>query len=238
MLPDATIEQKIATGFHRNAMTNEEGGVDPEESRYEVLVDRANTTATVWLGSTLACAQCHNHKCDPFTQKDYFRVLSFIANNDYDGRAVRRHALLRADARTATRTGRAQELQANIERLDQRLKTPTPSGRRAEDLGRIAAHVVDRMDRDARSASATNGVTLRIQPMVPCSPRASTPRRRATPSPPAGLWRASPAFASRRCRMPRCRGGRDATDTTACVTGFPGVASAAGRPWRPSSSGP
>ena len=87
MLPNATIEQKIATGFHRNAMTNEEGGVDPEESRYEVLVDRANTTATVWLGSTLACAQCHNHKYDPFTQKDYFRLLSFFANNDYDGRS-------------------------------------------------------------------------------------------------------------------------------------------------------
>ena len=54
MLPNATAEQKIATGFHRNAMTNEEGGVDPEESLYEVLVDRVNTTATVWLGTTLA----------------------------------------------------------------------------------------------------------------------------------------------------------------------------------------
>jgi mono/diheme cytochrome c family protein len=60
MLPEATVEQKIASGFHRNAMTNEEGGVDPDESRYEMLVDRVNTTATVWLGSTLACAQCHN----------------------------------------------------------------------------------------------------------------------------------------------------------------------------------
>jgi lambda repressor-like predicted transcriptional regulator/cytochrome c553 len=88
MLPDATIEQKIATGFHRNAMTNEEGGVDPEESRYEVLVDRANTTATVWLGSTLACAQCHNHKYDPFTQKDYFRMLAFFQNGDYEVRVA------------------------------------------------------------------------------------------------------------------------------------------------------
>ena len=52
-------------------MTNEEGGVDPEEARYEMLVDRVNTTATVWFGTTLGCAQCHNHKYDPFTQKDY-----------------------------------------------------------------------------------------------------------------------------------------------------------------------
>ena len=86
MLPDATTEQKIATGFHRNAMTNEEGGVDPEESTYEVLVDRVNTTATVWLGTTLACAQCHNHKYDPFSQKDYFRFLAFFANGDFESR--------------------------------------------------------------------------------------------------------------------------------------------------------
>src|SRR5207247_3650 len=62
MLPGATPEQVVASGFHRNAMTNEEGGIDPEEAHYEVLVDRVNTTATVWLGTTLGCAQCHNHK--------------------------------------------------------------------------------------------------------------------------------------------------------------------------------
>ena len=58
--PMPTPEQQIASGFHRNAMTNEEGGIDPEEAHHEVLVDRVNTTATVWLGSTLGCAQCHN----------------------------------------------------------------------------------------------------------------------------------------------------------------------------------
>ena len=85
MLPNATPDQLIASGFHRNAMTNEEGGVDPEESRYEMLVDRVNTTATVWLGSTLGCAQCHNHKYDPFSQKDYYRMMAFFQNTDYDG---------------------------------------------------------------------------------------------------------------------------------------------------------
>ena len=111
MLPDATVEQRIATGFHRNAMTNEEGGVDPEESLYEVLVDRVNTTATVWLGSTLACAQCHNHKYDPFSQKDYFRFLAFFAGTDYDDHGLeRRQPLPRGEARSrlARAGGRAQ----------------------------------------------------------------------------------------------------------------------------------
>ncbi len=77
MLPDATLGQKVATGFHRNTMTNEEGGVDKDEARWETQLDRVHTTATVWLGSTFACAQCHNHKYDPFTQKDFYRFLAF-----------------------------------------------------------------------------------------------------------------------------------------------------------------
>lgn len=83
MLSGATTEQKIATGFHRNAMLNEEGGVDPEEARWETLVDRVGTTATVWLGSTLACAQCHNHKYDPFTQKEFYQFMAFFNNTEY-----------------------------------------------------------------------------------------------------------------------------------------------------------
>jgi len=78
LLPDATLDQKIATGFHRNTMTNEEGGTDPEEARWETLVDRVNTTAAVWLGTTFACCQCHNHKYDPFTQKEFYRFLAFF----------------------------------------------------------------------------------------------------------------------------------------------------------------
>jgi hypothetical protein len=82
LLPHATLEQRIATGFHRNTMTNEEGGVDPGEARWETLLDRVNTTAAVWLGTTLACAQCHNHKYDPFSQKDYYRFLAFFESSD------------------------------------------------------------------------------------------------------------------------------------------------------------
>lgn len=80
LLPNATESQKIATGFHRCAATNVEAGSLPEETRAEQLIDRVNTTATVWLGSTLECAQCHDHKFDPFTSTDYYRILAFFNN--------------------------------------------------------------------------------------------------------------------------------------------------------------
>jgi hypothetical protein len=83
MLPGATVEQRIATGFHRNTQLNQEGGIDVEEARFETLVDRVNTTGTVWLGTTVACAQCHNHKFDPVSQKDYYRLLAFFDNARY-----------------------------------------------------------------------------------------------------------------------------------------------------------
>jgi cytochrome c553 len=83
MLPGATTAQKIATGFHRNTLLNQEGGIDVEEARWETLVDRVNTTAFTWLGSTVACAQCHNHKFDPVSQKDYYRMMAFFDNAEY-----------------------------------------------------------------------------------------------------------------------------------------------------------
>ena len=75
--------QLIATGFNRNTLLNEEGGIDPEEFHWYSLIDRVNTTASVWLGLTLGCAQCHNHKFDPFTQNDYYRFLAFFDNTEY-----------------------------------------------------------------------------------------------------------------------------------------------------------
>jgi hypothetical protein len=84
LLPDATIDQRIATGFHRNTIINTEGGTDDEEFRVAAVIDRVNTTAQVWLGTTIACAQCHDHKYDPFTQKEYFQLYAFF-NNTADG---------------------------------------------------------------------------------------------------------------------------------------------------------
>jgi len=83
LLPDATKRQRVATGFHRNSMINQEGGAKPEQFRNEVAVDRVNTTGAVWLGLTVGCAQCHTHKYDPLTHTEYFRLFAFF-NGDAD----------------------------------------------------------------------------------------------------------------------------------------------------------
>ena len=78
LLPNPSLSQRIATGFHRNHMLNEEGGVIPEEFLAEYCADRVETTATVWLGQTLNCARCHDHKFDPFTQRDFYGLYAFF----------------------------------------------------------------------------------------------------------------------------------------------------------------
>ena len=83
LLPNPTDEQLIATAFHRNTMTNSEGGTDDEEFRNAAVVDRVNTTLQVWMGLTMGCAQCHTHKYDPITQEEYFQVFA-ILNNTQD----------------------------------------------------------------------------------------------------------------------------------------------------------
>ena len=80
LLPNATQAQRIATGFHRNTMVNEEGGIDPLEFRFYAMVDRVNTTATTWLGLTLGCAQCHTHKFDPVPHRSYYEMMAFLNN--------------------------------------------------------------------------------------------------------------------------------------------------------------
>ncbi|MDB4778090.1 PSD1 and planctomycete cytochrome C domain-containing protein [bacterium] len=82
MLPNARIDQRIATGFHRNTMLNEEGGIDPLEFRYYAMTDRIATTGTTWLGLTIGCAQCHTHKFDPITHQDYFGMMAYLNNAD------------------------------------------------------------------------------------------------------------------------------------------------------------
>jgi hypothetical protein len=80
LLPGATREQKVATGFNRATAINVEAGSDQEESRVNQVIDRVNTVGTVWLGSTVECAQCHNHKYDPFSQKEYYQLFAFFNN--------------------------------------------------------------------------------------------------------------------------------------------------------------
>jgi hypothetical protein len=88
MLPGATVDQRIATGFHRNTMLNEEGGIDPLEYRFYAMVDRVATTGTVWMGLTIGCAQCHTHKYDPITHTDYYGMMALLNNADEPAIAV------------------------------------------------------------------------------------------------------------------------------------------------------
>jgi hypothetical protein len=82
MLPNATMDQKVATGFHRNTQINQEGGIDKEQFRIESVVDRVATTGYAWLGLTIACANCHDHKFDPISQKEYFGLYAMLNNQD------------------------------------------------------------------------------------------------------------------------------------------------------------
>jgi hypothetical protein len=118
LLPSATLEQKIATGFHRNTLLNQEGGIDVEQFRVESIVDRVNTTGSVFLGLTVGCAQCHNHKFDPISQREYYQLFAFLNNADEPTLALgtpeesARHAALLAQLKVVQ-----QELDVYIEGL-------------------------------------------------------------------------------------------------------------------------
>ncbi len=87
LLPNATDDQRVATGFLRNAMLNEEGGVDPEQFRTDGLIDRMDALGKSVLGITVQCAQCHNHKFDPVTQEEYYRLFAYL-NNDHESSRI------------------------------------------------------------------------------------------------------------------------------------------------------
>jgi hypothetical protein len=82
LLPNPTQDQLIATGFHRNTLTNTEGGTQPEEFRSAAIVDRVNTTLQAWTGTTIGCAQCHDHKYDPFKQKEFYELYAIFNNTE------------------------------------------------------------------------------------------------------------------------------------------------------------
>ncbi|MEZ6060881.1 MAG: DUF1549 domain-containing protein [Planctomycetaceae bacterium] len=82
MIPNASTSQRVATGFHRNTMLNEEGGIDPMEFRFHAMTDRVFTTGTTWLGLTLGCCQCHTHKYDPISQTEYYQLMALLNNAD------------------------------------------------------------------------------------------------------------------------------------------------------------
>ncbi|MCS6919968.1 MAG: PSD1 and planctomycete cytochrome C domain-containing protein, partial [Fimbriimonadales bacterium] len=130
LLPNPTLEQRIATGFHRNTMQNLEGGVDQAEAHFMKLVDRVDTTGTVWLGITLGCARCHDHKYDPLTQKEYYAMLAFFNNAKIypvgDARVSEEKWLeAQIEAPTPEQQRALQMLERQIQALEQR-GTPEP----------------------------------------------------------------------------------------------------------------
>jgi hypothetical protein len=122
LLPGATLEQKIATGFHRNTMVNTEGGTDDEEFRVAALVDRVNTTMEVWMGTTMGCAQCHNHKYDPFAQAEYYKLFAFFNSSADLGRS--NEPIL--EMPTAAEVARRNQINAAIVRSRAALIEPNP----------------------------------------------------------------------------------------------------------------
>ena len=137
MLPGPTQDQLIATGFHRNTLLNEEGGIDPEEFHWYSLIDRVNTTASVWLGLTLGCAQCHNHKFDPFTQADYYRFLAFFDNTEYTvlhlGQGENKEKEPAIELPTAGQAAQSTKLKSDMAVLQTRLDTSTPELEAAQE---------------------------------------------------------------------------------------------------------
>src|SRR2546423_3287019 len=82
LLPNPTLVQRVATGFLRNSMLNQEGGIEPEQFRVEAMIDRMDAIGKSWLGLTINCCQCHDHKFDPFSQKEYYQLFAFLNNDD------------------------------------------------------------------------------------------------------------------------------------------------------------
>lgn len=124
LLPNATAEQKIASGFNRNHLLNGEGGAIAEEQRFVILFDRMDTTATTWLGLTMACSQCHDHKYDPITQRDYYSLMDAFNRVPESGTPQFFSSRVRVAAPflelpTAEYTARIAELEGQIKSADE-----------------------------------------------------------------------------------------------------------------------
>ncbi|MEX0819385.1 MAG: DUF1549 and DUF1553 domain-containing protein, partial [Pirellulaceae bacterium] len=130
LLPDATTDQQIASGFNRNHLLNGEGGAIPEEQRFVILFDRIDTTATTWLGLTMACAQCHDHKYDPITRRDYYSLLDAFNRVPESGTPQRQSSRIRVAAPfielpTEANKARIAELESQIAAADAEVNAAT-----------------------------------------------------------------------------------------------------------------
>ncbi len=156
LLPNPTLEQKIATGFNRNHRGNGEGGIIPEEYAAEYVVDRVETTATVWLGLTMGCTRCHDHKFDPVSQKEFYRLFAFFNNVPEQGRAVKygnsppcipaptrqqQEQLAALDARLAAAEKRFREMEKDLTAAQAKWEQGPPSGAAWSPARRLVTHL-------------------------------------------------------------------------------------------------
>ena len=123
LLPDPTEEDEVATAFHRNTMTNNEGGTSDEEFRNAAVIDRVNTTMAVWMATSMACAQCHNHKYDPITQKEYFQLFA-VLNNTEDADRTDEAPVLKIY--NEPQKEQRSKWEAEIAQVEKKFKAPTP----------------------------------------------------------------------------------------------------------------
>ncbi len=194
-LPDGrgSLAQKIATGFNRCVTVNVEAGTDREENRVNAVLDRVNTTATVWLGTTLACAQCHHHKYDPFTMTDYYRLFAYFNSTEEEtakGEQAAREFIgpkltLPADAKTAARLKELQAERAKVaaettdmkkvrqrlNELDQRLAELAPTTLVMSELpSPRPTHIFKRGNFLNKGKAVTPGVPAALHPLVKDAP--------------------------------------------------------------------
>ncbi|RIK82219.1 MAG: hypothetical protein DCC68_06975 [Planctomycetota bacterium] len=161
LLPDATPDQILATAFHRNTMTNTEGGTDNEEFRVAAVVDRVNTTWAVWMATTFNCCQCHSHKYDPFTQREYYQFLAFLnqtEDQDNDDESPTMPMPTPAQARETVR------LQAALAEADAKLAAMEPQLAAEADAWAVRLQgPVEWQTLALSEMKSTDGATLTLQ---------------------------------------------------------------------------
>ncbi|MBI3874896.1 MAG: DUF1553 domain-containing protein, partial [Verrucomicrobia bacterium] len=123
LLPNSTTEQQVATAFHRNTMTNTEGGTDDEEFRVAAVKDRIATTMQVWMGLTMNCAQCHTHKYDPISNKEYYQFYAMFNQTEDNDQPDERPTL---PLPTPEEKSKLEKFKAQVTELEKKLTTPTP----------------------------------------------------------------------------------------------------------------
>ena len=160
LLPEATDWQRVATAFHRNTLTNSEGGTNDEEFRNVAIVDRVNTTMQVWMGTTIRCAQCHDHKYDPVSQEEYFRFFAFFNQSEDADRRDESPLLTMISESQRQEKSRLQEEIAGLEK--QLSPSDEDLAARQKEWKALAARDYQWQALVPTSAQSTSGTTLTV----------------------------------------------------------------------------